>query len=51
MYYIDTRDGFRGTTPSDFWIHRLDRHPNARAHAIFADVIEEFLVRNDLIGP
>jgi hypothetical protein len=50
MYYVNTRDAFRGTTPRDFWVHSLDSHPNARAHAIFADVLGEFLSRQDLLG-
>lgn len=50
MYYVNTLEAFQGTTPREFWVHRLDRHPNARAHAIFADVLEEFLKRNQLLG-
>ena len=50
MYYVNTLEAFHGTTPTDFWIHRLDRHPDAGAHAIFADVLDEFLKRNDLLG-
>jgi hypothetical protein len=34
MLYLDTRFGFRGAEPRQFWIHELDP-PNARAHAIF----------------
>jgi hypothetical protein len=50
MHYVDTRAAFRGTKPGDFWIHGLDPHPNARAHAIFADVLEEYLERESLLG-
>ncbi len=50
MYYVNTLEAFDGMRPMDFWVHRLDRHPNSRAHAIFADVLDEFLERNDLLG-
>lgn len=50
LYHLDTREAFAGTNPRDFWVSRLDRHPNERAHAIFADVIEEFLLRRGLLG-
>jgi hypothetical protein len=43
MLYLDTRSAFRGERPQDFWIHELGPHPNRRAHALFADVLEEFL--------
>jgi hypothetical protein len=43
MLYLDTRAAFRGMRPREFWIHELDPHPNRRAHAIFAAVLEEFL--------
>ncbi len=53
LLFVDTRDSFAATTPSDFWIYELDPHPNAAAHAIFADVIAVFLRENRLIprGP
>lgn len=49
MYFLDTRERFRGIRPRDLWIYELDPHPNRVAHAIFADVIGEFLVANNLI--
>jgi hypothetical protein len=49
MYYLDTRDAFRGTRPSDFWISELDPHPNWRAHEIFARVVATFLDSNGLL--
>jgi hypothetical protein len=51
LHYVDTREAFTGTRPSEFWIYELDPHPNARAHAIFADVLATFLRSNLLIGP
>ena len=50
MFYVDTRAAFRGTNPGDFWIYELDPHPNRDAHAIFADVLEDFLRRHRLLG-
>jgi hypothetical protein len=49
IYYLDTRDAFRGTRPSDFWIYELDPHPNWRAHEIFARVVATFLDSNGLL--
>ncbi len=39
------------STPREFWIYELDPHPDARAHAIFADVIARFLREKGLIEP
>lgn len=50
LYYVDTRGAFRGTDAREFWIHKLNPHPNARAHARFADVVDEFLRTNGLLG-
>ena len=50
LHYVDTRAAFRGTRPSDYWIYELDPHPNARAHAVFADVLEDYLRANRLLG-
>ncbi len=49
LHYLDTRDAFRDTRPSDYWVNALDPHPNDRAHAIFARVIADFLRSNALI--
>jgi hypothetical protein len=51
LFYLDTRDAFAGTRPSDFWIFELDPHPNARAHEIFARVIASFLRSSNLLPP
>jgi hypothetical protein len=47
--YLDTRDAFRSTRARDFWIYELDPHPNAKAHAVFAQVIATFLRSNGLL--
>ena len=51
LYYVATREAFRGTDHRDFWIHGLNMHPNARANEIFADVVDDFLRANHLLGP
>jgi hypothetical protein len=48
--YLDTRDAFRGTRASDFWIYALDPHPNGKAHEVFAQVVEPFLRSNRLLS-
>jgi hypothetical protein len=47
--YLDTRDAFRGTRARDYWIYELDPHPNAKAHAVFAQVVATFLRSNGLL--
>ncbi len=47
--YLDTRDAFRGTHASDYWIYELDPHPNAKAHEVFAEVVASFLRSNGLL--
>jgi hypothetical protein len=49
VFYLDTRDAFRGTRASDFWIYELDPHPNGKAHEVFAQVIASFLRSNGLL--
>jgi hypothetical protein len=49
ILYLDTRDAFRGTRASDFWIYELDPHPDWKAHEIFARVIATVLRSNGLI--
>jgi hypothetical protein len=43
VHYLDTRDAFEGTRPSDFWIHDFDPHPNRAAHEIFAREVSRYL--------
>lgn len=51
LHFVDTRPAFEGLRQQDFWIYPLNPHPNAAAHDIFADVIAEFLVSNQLLPP
>jgi hypothetical protein len=50
LLYLDTRSAFRGMNPTDFWIHEFDPHPNAQAHAIFADVLDDLLRTHRLLA-
>jgi hypothetical protein len=50
MHFLCTRDAFEGLTLEDLWIYRVDPHPNAIAHEIFADVIASFLRSNHLLS-
>lgn len=47
--YLDTREAFRGTRASDFWIYELDPHPSWKAHEVFAQGIDTFLRSNGLL--
>jgi hypothetical protein len=38
--FHDTLPAFLGRDPSSLWVHPSDRHPNERAHAIFARDVE-----------
>jgi len=49
IHFVDTREGFRGSRASDFWIYPLDPHPNAEAHEIFAGTIARFLRAERLV--
>lgn len=49
MHYVDTRSWFEGRNPRDFWIFEFDPHPNARAHAVFAGALHDFLRRHNLL--
>jgi hypothetical protein len=43
--FHDTLGAFRGKDARTLWVHPSDRHPNERAHAIFADEIEPVVRR------
>ena len=49
LLWFDTRSAFSGCRARDLWIHPLDPHPDARAHAIFADAVESFLREQTLL--
>lgn len=49
VYFVDTRERFAGMDPRRLWIHPMDPHPNAEAHALFAEVLSNFLRENGLL--
>lgn len=38
--FVDALPAFRGHDPATLWVHPSDRHPNERAHAIFAEHVQ-----------
>jgi hypothetical protein len=50
LYFLDTRSRFEGGRAQDLWIHPLDPHPNAEAHAVFAEAVTDFLRENSLLA-
>jgi hypothetical protein len=48
---IDTSPAFRNERFSDLTILRIDPHPNARAQAIFAGVVLDFLIAHRMMQP
>lgn len=47
--FVDTSTAFQGLDLRQFIPYRLDRHPNAKGHALFADVILAFLREEGLL--
>jgi len=41
--FHDTLSTFRSRDEVSFWVHSTDRHPNERAHALFADAVADAL--------
>ena len=37
--FVDTLPAFRGQDAASLWVHPSDRHPNARAHGLFAEAV------------
>lgn len=50
LYAVNTTPAFRGTKKSEFYIYKIDKHPNAKANKIFADVIYTYLKDQHIIG-
>lgn len=38
--FHDALEAFRGEDAASLWVHPADRHPNERAHAVFAGLVE-----------
>jgi hypothetical protein len=41
--YLDLTPSFAGQDARTFWVHPVDRHPNAKAHAIAAQALRPFV--------
>jgi hypothetical protein len=50
LFFVNTQPEFDGMELGELAVHGLDLHPNAEAHAIFADVVGAFLRREGLLG-
>jgi lysophospholipase L1-like esterase len=42
--YVDLLDSFRGMRYEDLWVHKVDAHPNEKAHAVIAHTVLEKVV-------
>jgi hypothetical protein len=49
MSFVDTSVHFKGIDPHSLILYRADRHANAKANTIFADVIYEHLKKEQLL--
>ena len=47
LYFANLSTPFEGTEIDDYIIYPIDSHPNGAAHRIFADVLYEFLIRDE----
>jgi hypothetical protein len=47
--FLDTRPPFKSLKTSDYLIYKIDGHPNATAHKMFATVIYEYLKQKNLL--
>jgi hypothetical protein len=47
LYFANLSTPFEGTEIDDYIIYPIDSHPNGAAHRIFADVLYEFLLRDE----
>lgn len=50
LYVTDTSAPFKGARQPAFYIYKLDSHPNAEAHKLFAKVIDNYLKQQHLLG-
>jgi hypothetical protein len=49
FFFVDTSPAFKGVKLSKYIIYKLDWHPNAKAHKIFAAVIYDYLKEKYLL--
>ncbi|HSV43949.1 MAG TPA: SGNH/GDSL hydrolase family protein [Candidatus Bathyarchaeia archaeon] len=49
LFYVDTSPGFNDLNPKKYRIYPTNRHPNAKAHKIFAETIYQYLQEKRLM--
>lgn len=48
-HFVDTTPAFLGKNPYSYMIYKSDKHPNAKANRIFADVMYEYLLSSPFL--
>jgi lysophospholipase L1-like esterase len=48
-HFVDATKAFKGHNPYDYMIYRADKHPNAKANRIFADVLYDYFKKEQLL--
>jgi hypothetical protein len=48
LHFVDTRPAFEHSRPGEYAIYPLDGHPNAKAHEIYARLIDDYLTRTGI---
>lgn len=49
LHFIDTTMAFYNKRQSDYWVNRIDGHPNSKANEIFAQIIYTYLKEQHLL--
>ena len=49
LYYVDTSYAFKKGKVKDYIIYKIDAHPNAAAHKIFASILYDYLKEKRLL--
>lgn len=49
LRFLDLSGPFVDAVPGEYWIYSIDKHPNAKAHAIFAEGIARYLKAEGLL--
>ncbi len=48
---LDLQQAFQGLPVEDMWVHRMDMHPDAKAHGIAARAVAQRLLGGDMLRP
>lgn len=49
LHFVDASAPFNGTDKSQYYIYKIDHHPNSKAHKLFADAINEYITHKGLV--